>query len=210
MASDQTRPYFPSHAQAERELLQLLQSDAPYPWNPADAEADAYFAELEQELATNWSSAEMAAHGQALTNQLEQLWAAVPGAPVREATAQETAAQVVSAGLFGQFAAQAPKPFLDKIVTRASQIIASNLSLADQLVECVQELLPDWGEEDLQVLARPFAYAMRGAETEMLEAALCSVRCAAWTELSGIEQARLSLAIARYAIAQLPAHSSQE
>ncbi|NJL39337.1 MAG: hypothetical protein HC840_15235 [Leptolyngbyaceae cyanobacterium RM2_2_4] len=205
MASDQVRPHFSSfHAQAERELLQLiLQSEASYPWNPADPGAEAYFAELEQEVAASWSSAELAAQGQALSSQLEQLWATV----LPTATIQETAAQSLSADLFGQFAAQVPKSLLDKIVGRANQIIATNLSLADQLVQCVQELLPEWGEDDLQVLARPFAYAMRGAETEMLEAALRSVRCAAWTELSGIEQARLSLAIARYAIAQLP-HSS--
>jgi hypothetical protein len=208
MASDQTRPHFSSfHAQAERELLQLiLHSDTPYPWNPAESEAEAYFAELEQEVAAGWSSAEIAAQGQALGSQLEQLWATVlPTAAVRESTAQ-----ALSTELFTQFSAQVPKPFLDKIVARASQIITANLSVADQLVQCVQELLPEWGEDDLQVLARPFAYAMRGAETEMLEAALRSVRCAAWTELSGIEQARLSLAIARYAIAQLPNSAAHE
>jgi hypothetical protein len=208
MASDQVRPHFSSfHAQAERELLQLiLQPEASYPWNPADPGAEAYFAELEQEVAAGWSSAELAVQSQSLSSQLEQLWATV----LPTATIQETAAQSLSADLFGQFAAQVPKSLLDKIVGRANQIIATNLSLADQLVQCVQELLPEWGEDDLQVLARPFAYAMRGAETEMLEAALRSVRCAAWTELSGIEQARLSLAIARYAIAQLPNPSTPE
>jgi hypothetical protein len=208
MASDQVRPHFSSfHAQAERELLQLiLQSEASYPWNPADPGAEAYFADLEQEVAAGWSSAELAAQGQVLSSRLEQLWATV----LPTATIQATAAQSLSADLFGQFAAQVPKSLLDKIVGRANQIIATNLSLADQLVQCVQELLPEWGEDDLQVLARPFAYAMRGVETEMLEAALRSVRCAAWTELSGIEQARLSLAIARYAIAQLPNSSTPE
>jgi len=208
MANDHIRPHFSSlHVQAERELLQLiLQSEASYPWNPADPGAEAYFAELEQEVAASWSTAELAAQGQALSTQLDQLWATVLPA----ATIQETAAQSLSADLFGQFAAQVPKSLLDRIVDRANQIIATNLSLADQLVQCVQELLPEWGEDDLQVLARPFAYAMRGAETEMLEAALRSVRCAAWTELSGVEQARLSLAIARYAIAQLPNSSIHE
>jgi hypothetical protein len=207
MANDQARPHFSSfHAQAERELLQLiLQSEASYPWNPAEPSAEAYFAELEQEVEASWSAVELAAQGQALSNKLEQLWTTVLPTKI-----QETAAESLSTDLFGQFSAQVPKALLDKIIGRANQIIATNLSLADQLVQCVQELLPDWGEDDLQVLARPFAYAMRGAETEMLEAALRSVRCAAWTELSGIEQARLSLAIARYAIAQLPSPSIQE
>lgn len=208
MANDQARPHFSSfHVQAERELLQLiLQSEASYPWNPAEPGAEAYFVELEQQVEASWSDIELAAQGQALSTKLGQLWATVLPA----ATAQNTTAQSLSADLFGQFSAQVPKALLDKIIGRANQIITTNLSLADQLVQCVQELLPEWGEDDLQVLARPFAYAMRGAETEMLEAALRSVRCAAWTELSGIEQARLSLAIARYAIAQLPNSPAHE
>ena len=106
-----------------------------------------------------------------------------------------------------QFSTQVPQQLLDSILHRAQQVITTNLSLADQMVQCVQDCLPNWAEDDLYVLARPFAYAMRGADTEMLEAALRSVRCAAWTELSGIEQARLSLAIARYALSQMPANS---
>jgi hypothetical protein len=74
----------------------------------------------------------------------------------------------------------------------------------------VQDCLPSWGEEDLQVLARPFAYAMRGSETEMLEVALRSVRCAEWADLSSIEQARLSLALARYALDQMPAIQAEQ
>jgi len=193
-------------AQAELELLQLILNDEiSYPWNPTELGADAYFAELEQEVvATGWTVDELDTHAQRLATALDQAWSTLtPAVAVKEALARS-----VNVELFQKFIAQVPQHLLEGIVRSAQQIFPTQLSLSDQLVQCVQSVLPEWGAEDLQVLARPFAYAMRGEETNMLEAALRSVRCAAWTELSGIEQARLSLAIARYALAQRPAGSA--
>ena len=69
------------------------------------------------------------------------------------------------------------------------------------MVECVLDILPQWDEEDLQVLARPLAYAMREADSEGVELVTTSRK--PWTELSEIEQAIVGLAVARYAISQL-------
>lgn len=200
-------------AQAELELLQfVLQGtsadqlqDGAYPWNPAAAEQ--YFEALEQEVAqAGWSNEDLMEQGQILSNYLEQVWTEFePAAPVL----QTASVDLVSANLLKQFAAQVPQQLLSSIVQRAQQVALTQLSLADQMVQCVQDCLPNWASEDLYVLARPFANAMRGADTELVEAALRSVRCEAWTELSGVEQARLSLAIARYAIAQMPMHPDQ-
>ncbi|HEY9622912.1 MAG TPA: hypothetical protein V6C78_21320 [Crinalium sp.] len=201
MTSDSTRPTVPPfQAEAELELLQfILQADQTYPWNPYEAEAEAYFANLEQEvLAAGWTEDEIATQGQALSAQFDQLWATV-------APAQDPTRSLVDE-LFQQFAAQVPHEFLDGIVQRARQVLSTNLSLSDKLVSCVKELLPAWGEDDLLVLARPYAYAMRSAE---LESTLTSVPSVAWSDLSSIEQARLSLAIARYAISQLPSDTTQ-
>lgn len=199
---------FPRQDQAELELLQLLliesEDAASYPWNPAEAES--YFESLEQEATqVGWTHEEFVEQGQILSNYLNQAWAefdVATAAPV-------PVVQSISTRILQQFPVQVPQYILDSIIQQAQQVISTNLSVADQMVQCVQNCLPNWGEEDLQVLARPFAYAMRGADTEMLEAALRSVRCAAWTELSGVEQARLSLAIARYAIAQMPAETGE-
>lgn len=68
-------------------------------------------------------------------------------------------------------------------------------------MQCIQELLPNWAEDDLLVLARPFAYSMRGADTD--EFVLGNVPSQDWTALSEIEKARTGLAIAQYALAQL-------
>lgn len=192
-------------AQTELELLQLILNDeVSYPWNPTEIGADAYFAELEQEVvATGWTVDELDTHAQMLATTLDQAWSTLtPTVAVKEALARS-----VNVEVFQKFIAQVPQHLLEGIVRSAQQIFPTQ-SLSDQLVQCVQSVLPEWGAEDLQVLARPFAYAMRGEETNMLEAALRSVRCAAWTELSGIEQVRLSLAIARYALAQRSAESA--
>lgn len=212
MSHNPSRPsMFPFQAQAELELLQLmLQSDEPsqaggaasrqavdagaYPWNPALPAAEAYFDALEQEvIKAGWSSEELAEQGQRLANSLSQLW--VDAAPAECLNPYSA--------VLRQFAAQVPPQILETIAQKAQQVVATNLTLADQIVQCVQACLPQWGEEDLQVLARPLAYAMRGAEPDLLES-VRSVRSAPWTELSGIEQARLTLAIARYTIAQTP------
>jgi len=204
MASESTRPCFsPFQAQAELELLQLIlnDSDTPYPWNPTDPNSSAYFEQLEQEVvAAGGLTDELVPYTQSISSQIDQLWTTL-AAPVPA----PSVARLFNPDLFQQFANRMPQNLLETIVHRAQQAVAAHGILADQLVMCVQEILPEWGEDDLHVLARPFAYAMRsGAETELLDGALQSVRCEEWSELSSIEQARLSLAIARYAIAQLP------
>ncbi|EDZ94463.1 conserved hypothetical protein [Limnospira maxima CS-328] len=73
-------------------------------------------------------------------------------------------------------------------------------SLGEQLVFCVSQILPEWDPEDLQVLARPMVNAMRGNDNRALESILTKVGSQQWHELSPVEQARLSLAIAHYAL----------
>lgn len=190
MASESTRPCFsPFQAQAELELLQLVLNDfdISYPWNPTDPNSYAYFEQLEQEVvAAGWTADDVVPYSQALSSQIGQLWTTLE-------TPAPIAAWLFNADLFQQFSSRMPQNLLETLVHRAQQAVAAQNALADQLVLCVRDILPEWGDDDLHVLARPFAYAMRsGAETELLDGALQSVRCAEWTELSSIEQARLS------------------
>jgi hypothetical protein len=176
-----------SRAQAELELLQLMLQENTYPWNPGESEADAYFAALDQDVFNaGWSLTDLTEQGQIFATHLEQVWATVPSADP----------------LLQRFAAQVPQALLSRIAQSARQVVASNLSLADQLVQCVQDSV-QWAAEDLQVLARPYAFAMRGTTSDSLEAALASLPSRAWDDLSEIEQARVGLVIARYAIAQV-------
>jgi hypothetical protein len=199
MTQDPQRPSISAfQSQAEMELLKQILQEKSYLWNPASLSAASYFADLEQEvLNAGWTTEELTEQGQIFASHLEQVWATVP------------VTGSLAADLFQRLSAQVPSGLLDSIVKKAQQLVSANLTLADQLVQCVQDSLPSWDSDDLQVLARPFAYAMRGSESESLESVLKSVRNAEWDELSSIEQARLSLAVARYALAQSSSTSEE-
>lgn len=187
----------------ELELLEALlaPNDAAYPWNPTDPESEAYFMEQEQQfLLEDWWEEEIADRTSKFFSQIEQIW--------RETTLASEATSVtdvnhLQANLYQQFAAYMPQDWLQAIAHKAYQVLNTQKSMADQLVQCVQELLPNWAEDDLLVLARPFAYNMRSADKAAIESMLVNVRSCEWTALSEIEQVRVSLAITRYALAQL-------
>ncbi|NDJ17689.1 hypothetical protein [Myxacorys almedinensis] len=161
----------------EFELLDEPQSNITYPWNPADPASEAFFNQLEQDLVLALSDSEVAERSQAFSRHIDQLFSA-------------TSLQTSLAHKF----ANVPQELLNAIARQAQQVAQTTTTLADQLVQCVQDVLPQWAEDDLRVLARPLAYAMRGDE------AASSLPSATWDDLSETEQARMSLAIARYAI----------
>ncbi|TAF29765.1 MAG: hypothetical protein EAZ69_24355 [Oscillatoriales cyanobacterium] len=164
-----------SQTQAQMELLTtIVQTDVAYPWNPAQLESESYLTDLEQEFALS----------QVLFAQLEQVWLAT----------------ALQKSLREKFAI-VPQDFLASITQSVQNATVKYQSLADQMVECVLDILPQWTEEDLQVLARPLAYAMREADSSGVEVVMESRR--PWAQLSEIEQARVGLAVARYAISQL-------
>jgi hypothetical protein len=98
------------------------------------------------------------------------------------------------------FAAKIPQNWLNAIAAKATAIVASQQTLGEQLIECVQAVLPTWEADDLSILARPYAYAMR-SEAQNINCVVENVED--WTALSEIEQAKMSMAIAYYALQQL-------
>ncbi|HSF75390.1 MAG TPA: hypothetical protein VLA84_16465 [Microcoleus sp.] len=176
-----------SQTQAQMELLAtIVQTDVAYPWNPAQLESESYLAALEQEfaLSDSFSDSDIALKSQVLFSQLEQVWLTT----------------ALQKSLREKFA-RVPQAFLASIAQSVQNATVKYQSLADQMVECVLDILPQWAEEDLQVLARPLAYAMRDVDSEGGELVMATKK--PWAELSEIEQARVSLAVARYAISQL-------
>jgi hypothetical protein len=176
-----------SETQAQMDLLAtIVQTDVAYPWNPAQLESESYLTGLEEEfaLSDSFSDSDIAQKSQVLFAQLEQVWL--------------TAA--LQKSLREKFA-RVPQDFLARIAQSVQNATVKYQSLADQMVECVLDILPQWAEEDLQVLARPLAYAMREVDSEGAQLAVATKR--PWAQLSEIEQARVSLAVARYAISQL-------
>ena len=176
-----------SQTQAQMELLAtIVQTDVAYPWNPAQLESESYLTALEQEfaLSDSFSDSDIALKSQVLFSQLEQVWLTT----------------ALQKSLREKFA-RVPQDFLSSIAQSVQNATVKYQSLADQMVECVLDILPQWAEEDLQVLARPLAYAMRDVDSEGVELVMATNR--PWAQLSEIEQARVSLAVARYAISQL-------
>lgn len=161
----------------------------PYPWNPADPEAEAFFNQLEQGFSLDgWQPEEISTRSNAFFARVNSLWS---GASLHESLAE-------------RFSARIPQHLLVAIANRAQQVLSASQPLADQLVRSVQHILPHIAEEDLYVLARPLAYAMRNGESRRaVDSTLEKVRTVAWEELSEVEQARLSLAVARCALFEL-------
>jgi uncharacterized membrane-anchored protein YhcB (DUF1043 family) len=185
--------------QAELDLLDALVTEQPYGWNTSAFELEPDLRELDQQLALSDCLTDEDVHHklQSLMTQVEDLWSVT--------TLQKSLVQ--------KFADSVPQALLKSLAQKAidlkQKVGDASSSLAEQLVQCTQEIVPDWQAEDLQVLARPFAYAMRGTETEPLDSPLNSTSSKPWIELSEIEQARMGLAIARYAISELEHQSSQ-
>lgn len=176
-------------------LEALLESEntTTYPWNVIDPDSEAYFAEREQDFRlADWSQEETAESAQAFLTQLDILWSRTT--PSAVSSLQDSLQQ--------RFAACVPQGWLSAIARQAQQVFSNQRVMADQLVECVQAVLPSWAEEDLLVFVRPYAYAMRSKEPEV-DSLLSDLRPEDWTALSQIEQAKLSVVIAHYALTEL-------
>ncbi len=151
-----------SQTQAQMELLAtIVQTDVAYPWNPAQLESESYLSALDQEfvLSDSFSDSDIALKSQVLFSQLEQVWLTT----------------ALQKSLREKFT-RVPQDFLTSIAQSVQNATVKYQSLADQMVECVLDILPQWGEEDLQVLARPLAYAMRDVDSEGGELVMATKR----------------------------------
>ena len=193
-------------SQVDLELLEALlePDDATYPWNPADEESEAYFDELEQQFGMqDLLEEELTTRSQDFYRHLDTLWTGISLASDYNHNPQQTLVLNLQERLYASFAACVPQALLNTIATKAAEILAAQQSISEQLVECVQTVLPNWGTEDLLVLARPFAYAMRSSESQNAASALTSLQNKEWTALSEVEKAKVTLAIASYAFNEL-------
>jgi hypothetical protein len=189
----------PNLTAAQSELLRAVLASEAYPWQPDEAAESAAQLEAIGQL-LEISDDEAAQAWQGISQQLSAVWSAGGESRQSEVLRSETWA------LQQKFGDRLPTALLVHIGAKAQQLIrsgqAESLSMVAQMVNCVQAVLTQVAEADLQVIARPMAVAMRGnSSDEFVEATIQSVRQADWHDLSPIEQARLSLAAARYAIA---------
>ncbi|MDA0674626.1 MAG: hypothetical protein O3C67_13105 [Cyanobacteria bacterium] len=183
-----------SSNRTELDLLHaLLNEDGTYPWQPHAPENEAYFSTLD----STWDEEDMPqealqGHWQALANQAAQLWGAAEATPLLARLSQ-------------RFGSRVPQGILSQLAQQVQTAAQRGGSLLDQLVLAVDDVLDQWDSDDLRVMARPLAMAMRDGHGDILEATLRSTGDRDWSQLSDVEKARLGLAIARYGFDQLDA-----
>ncbi|MEO0936335.1 MAG: hypothetical protein AAFY21_22245 [Cyanobacteria bacterium J06641_2] len=106
-----------------------------------------------------------------------------------------------------------PSNWINLIAQKAAEIFNEKQSMTEQLIECVQAVLPSLEADDIMVLARPLAYATRSAEPNKVESTLANFnqgKNCEWTTLSEIEQAKVGLAVAYDALNQLDNSQPEE
>ena len=176
----------------ELELLHSVLDDgeATYPWNPYDPMAIAYVDNLQKEgTAEALSEEEFDSKWDQVSQLAAQLW--------------ETPSDSLLVALAQKFGTRMPANLLKQLAGTAQAVSQNGCALIDQLIDVTQAVLDSWETDDLKVMARPLAMAMRGGEDEILEITLRSIRSIDWEDLSEIEQARLSLVAARYALGEI-------
>ncbi len=198
--------------QIELELLEALldSEDINYPWDPADQETEDFFREIELQFESKlgmgeFLDAELPTRSQAFHEQLDCLWSNVT---TNQHYNHNTSGSIITSlkeNLQSLMASRVPQNWIEKIAEKAAEIFSPTKSMGEQLALCAKAVLPNLGTDDLLVLARPYSYAMRNSnsEAQSLESALNKVGEHEWKQLSEIEQARVSLAVAYYALRQL-------
>ena len=176
----------------EAELLDYLLAPPTdnYPWNPADPETVEYYinTDLDFDL-DDLTDEEICERSQSFFTQIESCWANVPAAEVDN---------ILPIEIIAKFGSRVPQQWLEKIATKVASITHRNLEPAERLVESVQDLLSNWAIDDLFVMARPYAHAMR-CDPGVNDPDRI-VRPLNWLELSEVERAKLTILIAQYAI----------
>ncbi|PZV08845.1 MAG: hypothetical protein DCF32_03815 [Leptolyngbya sp.] len=174
-------------------LASILNPETGYPWQPLAPEAEAYLASLETEfdaLDGGELNAAIAAGWQVLSAQM--------ATQIGDFEVQPTVNPVLEQ--LRQFQSRVPGDLLHRLASSAAALARSGQPLIEQLVQCVDDVLPGWNADDLAVLARPLAYSLRDGRGEILELNLRAIPATDWDSLSGLEQARLTLTVASVAL----------
>jgi hypothetical protein len=207
--------FYPIHLELLEALLEP--EDATYPWNPIASESQEYFHEAQTVGAIDeLLDSELSARSQSFYNRLDSLWSNNYNhttnvgivASLKENLQAALAAvsrgpSIASSTSLKGIGERIPHEWIERIAQKATDIFNPKQSLSEQFMLCAQELLPSLGTDDLSVLGRPFVYAMRNNEPHSLESVLNKVGEHEWKNLSEIEQAKVSMAVAYYALQQL-------
>jgi hypothetical protein len=162
-----------------------------FPWNPAEVEAESFYQVQESQFSLeDWSAEELTESSNSFFTKLNACW---PDNSVE-----------LLANLSRHFSARIPQQWLEKIAAEAKKAMAEQATMADQLVSCVQNVLPELAQDVLSILARPHTYAMRSEGSSTSLTNLDSLTNSTdWEKMSAIEQAKLTVFVSKYALEQL-------
>lgn len=166
------------------DLLSVLidEEERAYPWDIAD-ETNGEL-EAAPSLFEGREEGELNALADAFFSCLEKRW-------------DEARAPKARVTLFDKFAALLPVDSLNRLVEQAEIVAKQPLDTLERVVACIRPLFPLCSEEDLRLLARPYALAMRDGSEKAI------VNQKDWRTLSEIERIRLGSAIATEILAEL-------
>lgn len=191
--NESPNPTTPVNAQqqAQLDLLHSVLSSTPsLPWHPYSPATAQSLDQLEQDVDNEFGDdLEIASQWSQVSALAAALWAA-PGASLLTTLTQK-------------FGTRVPQQLLAQLATQTQAVANNGQTLIDQLVTATQAVMTEFATDDLQVMARPMALAMRSGADDPVDSVVESIRRVDWEALSNLEQARLSLAIARYALAEL-------
>ncbi|BAZ05239.1 hypothetical protein [Calothrix sp. NIES-3974] len=202
-----------------RELLDALLSteeNVIYPWDTNQIETEDFFSAHEANFVMDdVLQAELSSRAESFFNHLDSLWSQLPTSEYHNCNTNVNIIANLKASLQKISSVDLPPSWLETIAAKASEIFNSSQTLGEQLALCANAVLPNWGTDDLLVLARPFAYAMRNGDEnhsstdpQPVASALKKVSDRDWNSLTEIDQARVSLAVAYYALKQLNSNNS--
>ncbi|MEC4814537.1 MAG: hypothetical protein SAK29_14860 [Scytonema sp. PMC 1069.18] len=199
-------------SQIDLELLEAIlePEDSVYPWNPADEDSDEYFLQLEQQFQMEEVlNEELTSRSQAFYNQIDTLWSGVFNTNDYKLNTKTTVLSNLQQTLQQRFANRLPQDWMSAIAQKATEIFNSQQALGEQLIQCVQSVLPSWESDDLSVMARPYAFAMRSEKSQNPTTVVENLGEHEWASLSEIEKARMSMAVAYYALNELQSSSEE-
>lgn len=192
---DSTQPPLDAHSQQEQAELdfvhQIMAGDEGYCWEPSAPGSEAYLDWLERRwLAT--AEAPLELQEESFFATLNAAWDSLESSTTIETT--------ITAVLGDRL----PQERLRHLLTTAKRVLASGQPLGEQLVQCIQNLVPELHRDDLFTMARPYATVMRDRHSPTsLDQVRTSVRAAQWDDLVPLERARLGLELSHYILAHL-------
>lgn len=205
-----------SLSQTELDLLATLlePEDNSYPWNPCEEDTEAYFNQLEEQFVMqDLLDEELSKRCEVFHNQLDALWSKCDTSEQSNCNTNTTVAVKLQKNLQKQFSNSMPSSWIGLIAQKAAEVFNQKQPITEQLIECVQAVLPSLEVDDIMVLARPIAYATRSGEPKKVESTLANLDRddnREWAALSEIEQAKAGLAVAYHALNQLDSSQTEE